>query len=160
MATYTTRMRIHIDAPRAAVYRALIDGAAVEAWRVPDGMSSQVHEFDGREGGRFRVSLTYREPRGVGKSSAHTDTYHGTFATLVPNERVVEEITFETDDPAMQGTMTVEYVLQDADGGTDVLAEHRGVPAAIPPADNDLGWRMSLGKLKRWIEERPANANA
>src|SRR2546426_5810830 len=36
-------------------YRALLDPAAIARWRVPAGMSSHVHEFDAREGGRFRV---------------------------------------------------------------------------------------------------------
>lgn len=37
-------------------------------------MTSRVHEFDVREGGRFRISLTYDEPTGTGKTTAHTDT--------------------------------------------------------------------------------------
>ena len=41
---------------------------------VPDGMTSQVHEFDAREGGAFRISLTYDTPTGIGKTTAHTDT--------------------------------------------------------------------------------------
>lgn len=55
----TTRIARHIHAPRAAVYRALLDARAMARWRVPNGMSSVVHEFDAREGGAFRVSLTY-----------------------------------------------------------------------------------------------------
>lgn len=40
-------------------------------------------------GGSFRISLTYDAPTGTGKSTAHTDTYHGHFAKLVPDEQVV-----------------------------------------------------------------------
>jgi uncharacterized protein YndB with AHSA1/START domain len=43
---YSTRISRRIAAPRAAVYRALTDPAAIAQWRVPDGMRSQVHEFD------------------------------------------------------------------------------------------------------------------
>lgn len=93
-------------------------------------MTSQVHEFDAREGGRFRISLTYDEPTGTGKSSAHTDTYHGHFVKLVPNERVVEVMEFETN-PGMQGEMTVSYLLSEADGGTELLATHEGLPPAF-----------------------------
>jgi uncharacterized protein YndB with AHSA1/START domain len=69
-------MRIgrRINAPRPAVYRALLGARAVAAWRVRDGMTCHVHEFDPREGGRFRVSLTYDQPTGVGKTGAYTDT--------------------------------------------------------------------------------------
>ena len=47
--------------PRATVYRALLDADAVETWMVPTGMTSHVHAFDPREGGAFRISLTYDE---------------------------------------------------------------------------------------------------
>jgi len=148
----TTRIRRHVNAPRAAVYRALIDAHAVTTWMVPDGMSSQVHEFDAREGGAFRISLTYDAPNATGKTTAHTDTYHGHFVKLVPNALVVEVMEFETADPLMQGEMTVTYTLSDADGGTDIAAVHEGVPPGVSPADNETGWRMSLGKLAAFLE--------
>src|SRR5438309_1727797 len=115
-------------------------------------MSSHVHEFDAREGGAFRVSLTYDAPTGTGKSAEHTDTYHGHFVTLVPNERVVEVLEFETADPALGGTMTMTTTLTAADGGTDVLVVHEGIPDSIPAADNELGTRMALDKLATLVE--------
>jgi uncharacterized protein YndB with AHSA1/START domain len=45
-----TRIGRHIDAPRAAVYRALLDSRAIRAWRVPQDMSRHVDAFDPREG--------------------------------------------------------------------------------------------------------------
>ena len=48
---------------------------------------------------RFEFSLTYDAPTGAEKTSAHTDTYHGRFIKLVPNEQVVELIEFEGEDP-------------------------------------------------------------
>ena len=102
---YTTEISRHINAPRSAVYRALLDAGAIAKWRVPAGMSGHVHEFDAREGGVFRVSLMYDAPTGTGKSAAHTGTYRGHFVEFVPNERVVEVLAFETADPALRGTM-------------------------------------------------------
>ena len=145
-------MSRRIAAPRAAVYRALIDPAAVAQWRVPDEMTSEVHEFDPREGGRFRVSLTYDAATGAGKSAAHTDTYHGHFARLVPGEQVVEVLEFETADPALGGEMTMTTTLADADGGTEVLIVHDGVPDQVPAADNETGTRMALARLARLVE--------
>ena len=55
---HSTRVSQHVKAPRAAVYQALLDADAVAQWRVPAGMSSHVHQFEAREGGPFRVSLT------------------------------------------------------------------------------------------------------
>ena len=149
----TTRLLQHIRAPRAAVYRALLDPQAIAVWKVPDGMRSSVHEFQAREGGRFRISLTYDEPGHAGKTSSHTDTYHGYFARLVPDQLVVEVDEFETNDPALQGEMTITLTLSDADGGTDLLALHENLPPGVSPQDNELGWRMSLEKLAAYVEK-------
>jgi uncharacterized protein YndB with AHSA1/START domain len=149
---YSTQASRHIRAPRSAVYRALVDAGAIAQWRVPAGMSSHVHEFDAREGGSFRVSLTYDAPTGTGKSASHTDTYHGHFVKLVPDEQVVEVFEFETADPELRGEMTMTTTLTDADGGTDVLVVHEGVPDKVPPADNETGTRMALAKLAKLTE--------
>ena len=39
-----------------------------------------------------------------------------------------------------------------AGGGTDIVAVHDALPPAVSPADNELGWRMSLGKLAALVE--------
>ena len=149
---YSTQASRHIRAPRSAVYRALLDAGAIAKWRVPAGMRSHVHEFDAREGGSFRVSLTYDAPTGTGKSASHTDTYRGHFVKLVPDEQVVEVFEFETADPDLRGEMTMTTTLTDADGGTDVLVVHEGVPDKVPPADNETGTRMALAKLAKLTE--------
>jgi uncharacterized protein YndB with AHSA1/START domain len=148
----STRIRRHVNAPRAIVYRALLDARAVATWMVPTGMTSQVHAFDAREGGSFRISLTYDAPTGTGKTTAQTDTFHGRFVKLVTDEQVVEVVEFETTDPAMLGEMTITYALADAEGGTDLLAVHDGLPRGVSAADNEVGWRMSLSKLAALVE--------
>jgi uncharacterized protein YndB with AHSA1/START domain len=151
-AVTTTRVTRHLDASRAAVYRALLDPGAVARWKVPAGMTCVVHEFDAREGGTLRVSLTYDEPGPHGKTTAHTDTYRGRFVRLVPDELVVEVDVFETADPAMQGEMTSTITLADEGGGTGLTAVHDGVPDGVAPADNELGWRMALDRLAALVE--------
>jgi uncharacterized protein YndB with AHSA1/START domain len=128
------RIGCHINAPRAAVYRALLDAHAVAKWKVPEGMSCHVHAFDAREGGSFRISLTYDAPTGTGKTTAHTDTYHGRFVRLVPNEQVVEVDEFETKDAALRGEMTITITLTDGEGGTDLFAVHDGLPPGMSRA--------------------------
>ena len=151
----TTRVSRHLRAPRARVYSALIDPAALPRWKVPRGMTMQVHAFDGREGGSYRISLTYSSPDRAGKSTAHTDTYTGRFVRLVPDEEVVEVQEFESADPALRGEMTSTITLADADdGGTDLVAVHEGVPEAVRPQDNELGWRESLDRLAELVEQR------
>jgi uncharacterized protein YndB with AHSA1/START domain len=148
----STHIAHHVNAPRSAVYRALLDPSAVVKWKVPDGMRCQVHTFDAREGGELRISLTYDAPNRAGKTTAHTDTYHGRFVKLVPDEQVVEVDEFETTDPALSGEMTITITLVDADDGTDIVAVHDGLPPGVAPADNELGWRLSLAKLTTLVE--------
>jgi len=120
---------------------------------VPTGMTSQVHEFEGREGGRFRISLTYDAPTDTGKTSAQTDTYHGRFVRLVPDREIVQAIEFETENPALLGEMTIRVTLDDEGDGTELVAVHEGLPPGVPPADNELGWGISLGKLAELVEK-------
>ena len=61
-------------------------------------------------------------------------------------------VEFETADPAMRGEMTITITLTDAGGGTDLLAVHDNLPPGLSPADNETGWRMSLGKLAALVE--------
>jgi uncharacterized protein YndB with AHSA1/START domain len=148
----TTQVTVHIAAPPMAVYDALLDPEAVARWRVPDGMSSEVHDFEPREGGSFRVSLTYDTPGAVGKSTAQTDTYHGRFVRLVPGELVVEVLEFEAAAPELAGEMTMTTTLRAVGVGTDVEVRHDGLPDAVPSADNETGTRMALAKLAALVE--------
>jgi uncharacterized protein YndB with AHSA1/START domain len=146
-----TRHARHFRAPRSRVYHALIDRESIARWRFPQGMTIEIHELDAREGGQLRISLTH-ETDGAGKTSERTDTYRGRFVRLVPDEQVVEVDEFETDDPAFQGEMTIAITLSDADGGTDLVAVHEGLPTGIRPEDNEAGWRDALERLAALLE--------
>jgi hypothetical protein len=111
-----------------------------------------VHAFEPREGGLFRISLTYEAPTARGKTEARTDTYHGTFVNLVSDQLVVESLAFETAVPEFSGQMTVTTMLTNADGGTEVSMTFDGLPPGIRPADNELGTRMALAKLAALLE--------
>jgi uncharacterized protein YndB with AHSA1/START domain len=134
------------------VYAALLDSIAIERWRAPDGTTAHVHELDAREGGSFRVSLRYEDPAAVGKSAARTDTYSGRYTQLVPGERIVEELEFESPDPSFRGKMTITTTLRDARDGTDVLIVHEGLPAGVSPDDNETGTQMALANLAALVE--------
>ena len=103
-------------------------------------------------GGSIRISLTYDEGTAAGKTTAHIDIYYGHFVKLTPNEQVVEVVEFETADPSLQGKMTITVTLTDAEGGTDLLAFHDGLPPGLSSADNEAGWRMALAKLAALVE--------
>lgn len=150
----STLVRRVIDAPRSRIYETMLDPALLARWKVPDGMSLEVHEFEPHDGGRIRISLTYRDNAGAGKTSLHTDTYHGMFVRLIPDELIIERDEFETDDPAFAGVMTATITLKDVDGGTELVATHVGIPSGVALADNETGWNMSLDKLERLVGRR------
>ena len=148
----STRITRLIAAPRERVYAALLDPEAVARWKVPAGMTCEVHEFDPREGGTLRISLTYDAPDREGKTHGRTDTYRGRFVRLVPDELVVEADEFESGDPALRGEMLITIALSDAAGGTELVAVHDGLPDSVSTADNEVGWRESLARLAALVE--------
>ncbi len=119
---------------------------------VPDDMTSEIHSFDPWAGGTFRISLTYDVPTTAGKTTGQTDVFHGRFAALVPDTKGVQVVEFETDDPAMQGEMTITYVLADAADGTHLTGLHDNLPPGLDPAANEMGWGISVGKLAALVE--------
>jgi hypothetical protein len=127
---------------------------------VPDGMTSEIHQFDAREGGSFRVSLTYDAPTGTGKTTARTDTYHGRFVALVPDEQVVRVVEFETADPGMGGEMTISMSLLDADGGTEIVAVSSPYtttcrPVSRLPTTSSAGACRSESWRRSWSSAEP-----
>jgi uncharacterized protein YndB with AHSA1/START domain len=78
---------------------------------------------------------------------------------LVPDERVVEVVEFETKDPDMRGEQTITFTLVDEDGGTEVYAVHDNLPPGLSPKDNETGWRMALDNLAAYVEgKQPKSA--
>ncbi|MCL5997711.1 MAG: SRPBCC family protein [Chloroflexi bacterium] len=150
----STRVSRMIKAPRRKVYQAFLDPEAVAAWMAPDTMRSRVHTFDPREGGQFRISLTYQKPADSqrGKTSGDTDTYHGRFVQLVPDEKIVEAIEFESQELGFAGEMRMTVLLADVEGGTEVSLHYENVPTGIRPEDNEAGSRSSLQKLAALVE--------
>jgi uncharacterized protein YndB with AHSA1/START domain len=145
-------------ARRSDVYKAFVDRDLVAAWLAPGTMRCVVHEFEPREGGRFRMSLTYKDPADGpgGKTTEDTDTFHGRFVQLVPYERVVQLVEFESEQPGMSGKMRVTWDLADAGRGTNVTVVCEDIPRGIRLEDNEVGSASSLQKLARLVE-KPAS---
>lgn len=142
-----------IKAPREKVYQAFTDPSLVVKWLAPDNMSAEVHTFEAREGGIFRMTLTYLDPgEAAGKTTADKDTFQGKFAELIPNEKVVEIVEFESADPRFAGAMKMTVTLQEQDSGTEVVLLFEDIPPGISPEDNNEGSKQSLNKLARLLE--------
>src|SRR5262245_55870779 len=87
-----------IKAAPDAIYRAYLDPRAVAQWRPPKGMRATIYAFDAREGGVYRMAFEYVGANHAvpGKTTAHADVFEGRFVELVPNERIVERVEFES----------------------------------------------------------------
>jgi hypothetical protein len=48
--------------------------------------------------------------------------------------------------------MTITITLADANGGTNLVAVHDGLPRSVSIADNEAGWTMALSKLASLVE--------
>jgi uncharacterized protein YndB with AHSA1/START domain len=153
-STASTRTSLLIKAPREAIYRAFTDPAALAVWLSPGEMTGQVHEFDRRVGGGYRMSLFYpaSEQDARGKSAEREDRFTARFVELTPPTRIVQAITFDSADPAFAGEMTMAVTLEERAGGTEVTILFEHIPPGIRPEDNDVGTRSSLEKLARYVE--------
>lgn len=128
----TDRASLLIRADKAEVFASLTSRDALAAWLPPTGMHGRFERFDKRQGGSFRLVLTYEDASSApGKSSADSDVSEARISQVVPGERVVQEVDFESDDPAFQGTMRMEWTVRSTEEGTDVEVVARNVPDGI-----------------------------
>jgi len=149
----TDRASRIIHAAASTIYQAFLTAAAIAAWRPPAGMECVVYSFDGREGGEYRMAFRYKGPQqGKGKTTEDADVFTGRFVELVRDERIVEEVDFESDDPAFGGTMTMTTLLKPVPGGTEVTFVASDVPAGISAEDHQQGMLSSLENLARYTE--------
>jgi uncharacterized protein YndB with AHSA1/START domain len=58
----STQVSRIIQAPRHKVYQAFLAPQVLASWFAPETMQAQVHSFEPRQGGRFRISLKYKNP--------------------------------------------------------------------------------------------------
>lgn len=154
-----TRTSSLIKAAPEAVYATFMDPAALVAWLSPAEMTGKIHVFDARVGGGFHMSLFYSpsdgttgEPAPRGKTTDREDRVNVRFVELVPARRIVEAVTFDTADPALQGEMKIEVTFEEQAGGTEVTFLCTNLPAGLRPEDNDAGARLSLVQLARYVE--------
>ena len=143
-----------IKASPEALYRAFTDSAALAVFLAPGEMTGEVHSFDLRVGGGYRMSLYYpsSEKASRGKTSEREDRYTARFVELTPFRRIVQAVTFDSTDPAFSGEMVMEVTFEAEDDGTRVTILFKNIPSGIRPEDNEAGTRSALEKLARYVE--------
>jgi uncharacterized protein YndB with AHSA1/START domain len=142
-----------ISASPQTVYRAFAEPGAMERWLPPDDMTGKMLRFDFREGGSYRMLLTYAAPQqGRGKTSEDSDEVEVRLTKLEDGRRIEQEVTFESGDPLFSGVMRMIWTFQPQDEGTLVTIRAENVPEGIRPEDHDAGLNSSLEKLARLVE--------
>jgi uncharacterized protein YndB with AHSA1/START domain len=121
------RAGIHVDAPPERVFAYFTDADAMVAWMGDRARLVPV------PGGEFAVDV-----RGVG--------VRGRYVAVEPPHRLVFSWGHEGSAELPPGASTVEVRLRAANGGTNVVIEHRDLPPARAPG-HARGWRMFLGRL-------------
>jgi len=131
-----------------------MDPTALVRWLPPQGMTGAMHSFDARPGGRFRMTLTYLDPdpSSPGKSSSGSDVIEAELAELVPGERVVWLVQFESNDEAFAGVIRMSWLLHATAGGTEVVIVANDVPPGISQHDHEVGMGSSLENLAAYVE--------
>ena len=144
-----------------SVYGAFVDEATLTQWLPPGDMSAAFERFDPRPGGSYRLVLTYAyadRASARGKSTTDADVVEARFVELVPGVRVVQEVDFESDDPAFQGTMVMTWQVTPTEGGTLVEFIASNVPDGISAEDHAEGLHASLTNLARYLEAQQHTA--
>lgn len=145
--------RVILASPRT-LFRAFLDAEMLASWRAPEDMAAWIERFDPRIGGGYRMALTY--PAGTagapGKTSALEDAVEIRFVEIVPDNCIVEEVRFESHDPAFAGLMSITILFEKVREGTKVSLAATDVPPGISAADHKAGMDSSLAKLARLTE--------
>jgi uncharacterized protein YndB with AHSA1/START domain len=125
----------------------------MERWLPPDKMTGKMVHFDFREGGSYRMRLTYaEEDKGLGKTSEVTDEVEVRLVRLVDGRLIEQEVEFESEDPAFAGLMRMTWTLEPDDEGTVVTIRAENVPEAIRPEDHRAAFTSSLENLAGYVE--------
>lgn len=141
-----------IAAPVAVVYAALTDARMVSHWLPPEGTTGTMQAFDPKPGGAFRMTLKFASGEG-GKTTEDTDVVSGRFVELEPDECVVQDFDFVSDDPAFAGTMRMTWGLTWCAEGTEISVMAENVPSGINKDDHALGLASSLANLAACVEQ-------
>ena len=99
------------------------------------------------------MTFVYSEASAEGKSGHGEDVFEGEFLDLIPDQRIVEAVTFQSDDPSFAGTMTITTTIEREKGNSSkvtFLAEN--VPPGISEADHREGMSSSLRNLANLVE--------
>lgn len=144
-----------VAAPPATIFQAFAEPGAMEQWLPPSNMTGTMLGFDFREGGSYRMRLTYKQPQPrPGKTAGDADEFEVRLIRLEVGERIEQEIVFDSDDPAFSGTMRMVWTFEPEGEATRVTVRAENVPAGIDAEDHEAGLNSTLENLAAFIQQQ------
>jgi len=145
-----------IEASPMDVYRAFADPGAMEQWMAPKGMVATMAHFDFRQGGSYRMRLTYHDPgSGRGKTSDDSDEVQVRLVGITEGKEIQKEVVFDAQDPSFAGVMRMIWTFEPEDRGTSVKVRAENVPEGIRPEDHEAAMNSTLENLDSFLKKAP-----
>lgn len=147
----------HISASPEVIFQAFATEGAMERWLPPSNMRGRMVHFDFRQGGSYRMRLTYKDAsEGSGKTSEDSDEVDVHLVRIEAAKLIDQQVTFESDDPAFAGVMRMIWTFQPDNGKTLVIIRAENVPSGISAEDHEVGLNSSLDNLAAFVEAKDA----
>ncbi len=144
-----------IPASPSVIYAAFADPRAMERWVPPKNMTATILHFDFREGGSYRMRLTYKDAEDRrGKTSDNTDEVEVRFTKLINAKLIEQAVIFESNDPEFSGVMRMTWTLDPLKNGTLVTIRAEDVPGGILPEEHEAGMNSTLGNLALFLSSQ------
>lgn len=125
----------------------------MESWLPPRGMTGRMLAFDFREGGFYRMRLTYNDAdHPPGKSSESSDEVEVRFLKLIKDTCIEQGVVFNSENPGFSGSMKVTWTFLPVPQGTEVTVRCENVPEGIRPDDHEAGLASTLENLAEFTE--------
>jgi uncharacterized protein YndB with AHSA1/START domain len=135
------------------IFEAFESSKALESWLPPEGMTGRVLSFSFREGGGYRMRLTYNEPsHPSGKTTEGSDEVEVRFLKLVASSRIEQVVEFDSEATEFAGSMKMTWSFEGVDEETKVTVRCEDVPGGIRPEDHQAGLTSTLENLAKFTE--------
>lgn len=148
----TDRAERLIAAPAKRLFACWTDPALLVQWLPPRGMAGRIEHLDPRPGRPFRLVLRYEDAAIAGKSGGGEDLVAGQFVVVDPPRHLAFTSRFDSDDPAFQGEMRMDWHFDPEGTATRVRIIAANVPPGISAEDHAAGMGASLSQLAAFVE--------
>ena len=130
-----------LNAKPEDVFKAWIDPKQVAEWYGPEGFTNEIHEFDAREGGAYRLTM---------KGSDGEHPLRGVFKTIQTPKKLVLTWQWEKEgEGSMGGESEITVEFKDVGGKTEMTMTHAKLANEKSKEMHNMGWSSSFNKLEK-----------